>query len=107
VIGLPEQQLGNVPIQITIQKCKIDNQINDDPDYWQSLWEKFTSTVKSGNFQQPSSARYQKNFNLMLADVMANHAHVFSDIERSFLGCLFFLPPPPLIYIFNFSSNMS
>ncbi|RCV20463.1 hypothetical protein SETIT_4G057700v2 [Setaria italica] len=86
VVGLPEQQLGNVPIQITIQKCKIDNQINDDPEYWQSLWEKFISTVKSGNFQRPSSARYQRNFNLMIADVMANHAHVFSDIERSFLA---------------------
>ncbi|KAJ1258223.1 hypothetical protein BS78_10G058700 [Paspalum vaginatum] len=86
IVGLCEQQFGNVPIQITIQKCKTDNERNDDPKHWQSLWENFVSTVKSGNFQRPSSARYQNNFNLMIADVMANHAHVFSDIEKSFLA---------------------
>ncbi|XP_025811590.1 fanconi-associated nuclease 1 homolog isoform X1 [Panicum hallii] len=82
VVGLPEQQLGNVPIQITVQKY----QRNDDPKYLQSLWEKFISTIKSGNFQRPTSARYQKNFNLMISDVIANHTHVFSDIEKSFLA---------------------
>ncbi|XP_066374687.1 fanconi-associated nuclease 1 homolog, partial [Miscanthus floridulus] len=86
VVGLHEQQFGNVPIQITIQKCKSDNQINDDPNYCQSLWENFVTTVKSENFRRPRSARYQTNFNLMMADVMANHAHVFSDIEKSFLA---------------------
>ena len=88
MVGLPEQQLGNVPIQITVQKY----QRNDDPKYLQSLWEKFISTIKSENFQQPTSARYQKNFNLMISDVIANHTHVFSDIEKSFLGCYFFFP---------------
>ncbi|CAN6172712.1 unnamed protein product [Urochloa humidicola] len=86
VVGLPEQQLGNVPIHITVQRCKADNQRNDDPKYCQSLWEKFISIIKSANFQQPSSARYQTNFNLMVADVMDNHTHVFSDIEKSFLA---------------------
>ncbi|XP_062228199.1 fanconi-associated nuclease 1 homolog isoform X2 [Phragmites australis] len=86
VVGLPERHLDNVPIQITIQKCKSDNQRNDDPNYWQPLWENFISAVRTGNFQQPSSAIYQTNFNLMIADVIANHTHVFSDQEKSFLG---------------------
>lgn len=96
---MPEQQLGNVPIQITIQKCETDNQRNGDPKYCQSLWENFISTVKSENLKRPSSARYQTNFNLMISDVMANHTHVLSDTEKSFLGCLFFSFPPT--YIFN------
>lgn len=86
VVGLHEQQFGNVPIQITIQKCKSDNQRNNDPNCCQSLWENFVSTVKRENFRRPHSARYQTNFNLMIADVMVNHAHVFSDIEKSFLA---------------------
>ncbi|KAL5651020.1 hypothetical protein ACJX0J_036478, partial [Zea mays] len=86
VVGLHEQQFGNVPIQITIQKCKSDNQRNNDPNCCQSLWENFVSIVKRENFRRPHSARYQTNFNLMIADVMVNHAHVFSDIEKSFLA---------------------
>ncbi|KAF8733066.1 hypothetical protein HU200_015427 [Digitaria exilis] len=86
VVSLPEQHLGNVPIQITVQKCETDTQRNGDPKYWQSLWENFISTVKSEYLQRPSSARYQTNFNLMISDVMANHTHVFSDTEKSFLA---------------------
>lgn len=98
MVGLHEQQFGNVPIQITIQKCKADSQRNDDPTYCQSLWENFVSTIKSENFRRPRSARYQTNFNLMIADVMANHAHVFSATEKSFLGCLFSPFPTSLIF---------
>lgn len=104
MVGLHEQQFGNVPIQITIQKCKSDNQRNDDPNCCQSLWENFVSTVKKENFRRPQSARYQTNFNLMIADVMVNHAHVFSDIEKSFLGCL---PFPFPTFIFILPLNMS
>ncbi|XP_062233498.1 fanconi-associated nuclease 1 homolog isoform X2 [Phragmites australis] len=86
VVGLPERQLDNVPIQISIQKCKTGNQRNDDPKYGQPLWENFIRAVRSGNFQRPSSAIYQTNFNLMIANVMANHTHVFSDKEKSLLG---------------------
>ncbi|TVU12362.1 hypothetical protein EJB05_46003, partial [Eragrostis curvula] len=80
VVGLPEQQHDSVPIQITIQKCETDDRSSDD------LWENFIDAVRKGNFQRPSSARYQINFNVMLADVMANHGHVFSNEEKSFLG---------------------
>lgn len=100
MVGLHGQQFGNVPIQITVQKCKADNQRNDDSHYYEFLWENFVNTVKNGNFRRPSSARYQTNFNLMIADVMANHGHVFNDTENSFLGCLNFLSP---LNIFIFS----
>ncbi|KAF7107019.1 hypothetical protein CFC21_107708 [Triticum aestivum] len=86
VAGLPEQQLDNVPIQLTCQKCENDNQNYEDLRYQQSLWENFLGVVRNGNFQQPSGARYQANFNTMLLDVMTNHTHLFSDTETSFLG---------------------
>ena len=93
--GLPEQQLDNVPIQLTCKKCENDNQNYEDLRYQQSLWENFLGVVRNGNFQQPSSARYQANFNTMLLDVMTNHTHLFSDTETSFLGCLFYFLPIP------------
>ncbi|KAI4976823.1 hypothetical protein ZWY2020_050430 [Hordeum vulgare] len=86
VAGLPEQQLDNVPIQLTCQKCENDNQNYEDLRYQQSLWENFLGVVRNGNFREPSSARYQTNFNTMLLDVMTNHTHLFSDTETSFLG---------------------
>ncbi|XP_044428011.1 fanconi-associated nuclease 1 homolog [Triticum aestivum] len=86
VAGLPEQQLDNVPIQLTCKKCENDNQNYEDLRYQQSLWENFLGVVRNGNFQQPSSARYQANFSTMLLDVMTNHTHLFSDTETSFLG---------------------
>lgn len=87
MVGLPEQQLDYVPIQLTCQKCKNDNQRYNDLKCQQSLWENFVGAVRNGNLQRPRSARYQTNFNLMTADVMANHTHLFSDKETSFLGC--------------------
>ncbi|KAK3128494.1 hypothetical protein QOZ80_6BG0462570 [Eleusine coracana subsp. coracana] len=80
VVRLLEQQLDSVPIQITIQKCETDDRSSDD------LWENFIDAVKKGNFQRPNSARYQRNFNVMITDVMANHTHVFSNDEKSLLG---------------------
>jgi Fanconi-associated nuclease 1 len=86
VAGLPEQKLDNVPIHLTCEKCKDDNEGYEDLRYRQSLWENFLGVVRNGNLQRPSSVRYQENFNTMLTDVMANHTHLFSDKETSFLG---------------------
>ena len=99
MVGLPEQQLDNVPIQLTCQKCKNDNQIYEDLRHRQSLWENFHGVVRNGNLQQPSSARYQTNFNTMITDVMTNHAHLFSDKETSFLGLIYSLPIPSLCFL--------
>ena len=97
MVGLPEQQLDNVPIQLTCQKCKNDNQIYEDLRYQQSLWEIFCGVVRNGNLQQPSSGRYQANFNTMITDVMTNHTHLFSDKETSLLGLIYSLPIPSLL----------
>ncbi|PNT76430.1 fanconi-associated nuclease 1 homolog isoform X6 [Brachypodium distachyon] len=86
VVGLPEQQLGDVPIQLTCEKCNNDNETYSDLIHRQSLWERFLGAIRNGNLQRPSSARYQANFNMMITDVMANHTHLSSDIETSFLG---------------------
>ncbi|KAL6898075.1 hypothetical protein ACP4OV_006671 [Aristida adscensionis] len=55
VVGLPEQQLDNVRIQITIHKCKTDDSINGDPKDVELLWENFISAVRNGNFQRSNS----------------------------------------------------
>jgi fanconi-associated nuclease 1 len=81
VVSFPEQKPDSVPIRITIQKCKTDNSSSD------ALWENFINAVRNGNFQGPSNARYQRNFNVMITDVMTSHTHVFSNEENSFLGC--------------------
>uniref|UniRef100_A0A0E0L8F9 Fanconi-associated nuclease n=1 Tax=Oryza punctata TaxID=4537 RepID=A0A0E0L8F9_ORYPU len=86
VVGVPEQQLDHVPIQLKCQKCTDENETYDDLKHPQFLWENFIGAVGNGNLLQPSSTRYQTNFSLMITDVMANHSHLFNDKENSFLG---------------------
>uniref|UniRef100_A0A0E0DXS0 Fanconi-associated nuclease n=1 Tax=Oryza meridionalis TaxID=40149 RepID=A0A0E0DXS0_9ORYZ len=86
VVGVPEQQLDHVPIQLKCQKYTDENESYDDLKHPQFLWENFIGAVGNGNLLQPSSTRYQTNFSLMITDVMANHSHLFSDKEKSFLG---------------------
>ncbi|CAM0912991.1 unnamed protein product [Alopecurus aequalis] len=64
----------------------VECEIYEDLRYRQSLWEIFSGVVRNGNLQQPSSGRYQANFNMMITDVMTHHTHLFSDKETSFLG---------------------
>lgn len=97
MVGVPEQQLDHVPIQLKCQKYTDENETYDDLKHPQFLWENFIGAVGNGNLLQPSSTRYQTNFSLMITDVMANHSHLFSDKEKSFLGC--FLFPPHYIYL--------
>uniref|UniRef100_A0A0E0A5P8 Fanconi-associated nuclease n=1 Tax=Oryza glumipatula TaxID=40148 RepID=A0A0E0A5P8_9ORYZ len=86
VVGVPEQQLDHVPIQLKCQKYTDENETYDDLKHPQFLWGNFIGAVGNGNLLQPSSTRYQTNFRLMITDVMANHSHLFSDKEKSFLG---------------------
>ncbi|KAG8077160.1 hypothetical protein GUJ93_ZPchr0006g44200 [Zizania palustris] len=85
VVGVPEQQLDNVPIQLMCQRSTYNDGTYDGLKHLQSLWENFIGAVGNGNLQRPSSMRYQTNFNLMITDVMTNHAHLFSCKEKSFL----------------------
>uniref|UniRef100_A0A0E0HPX4 Fanconi-associated nuclease n=1 Tax=Oryza nivara TaxID=4536 RepID=A0A0E0HPX4_ORYNI len=82
VVGVPEQQLDHVPIQLKCQKYTDENETYDDLKHPQFLWENFIGAVGNGNLLQPSSTRYQTNFSLMITDVMANHSHLFSDKEN-------------------------
>ncbi|CAM0912990.1 unnamed protein product [Alopecurus aequalis] len=53
---------------------------------WLLYWTYILLNARNGNLQQPSSGRYQANFNMMITDVMTHHTHLFSDKETSFLG---------------------
>lgn len=92
MVGVPEQQLDHVPIQLKCQKYTDENETYDDLKHPQFLWENFICAVGNGNLLQPSSTRYQTNFSSMITDVMANHSHLFSDKEKSFLDSFQLLP---------------
>uniref|UniRef100_A0A0D3GDC4 Fanconi-associated nuclease n=1 Tax=Oryza barthii TaxID=65489 RepID=A0A0D3GDC4_9ORYZ len=70
----------------SLSKYTDENETYDDLKHPQFLWGNFIGAVGNGNLLQPSSTRYQANFRLMITDVMANHSHLFSDKEKSFLG---------------------
>uniref|UniRef100_A0A0E0A5P7 Fanconi-associated nuclease n=1 Tax=Oryza glumipatula TaxID=40148 RepID=A0A0E0A5P7_9ORYZ len=70
----------------SLSKYTDENETYDDLKHPQFLWGNFIGAVGNGNLLQPSSTRYQTNFRLMITDVMANHSHLFSDKEKSFLG---------------------
>ncbi|EEE65177.1 hypothetical protein OsJ_20287 [Oryza sativa Japonica Group] len=54
VVGVPEQQLDHVPIQLKCQKYTDENETYDDLKHPQFLWENFICAVGNGNLLQPS-----------------------------------------------------
>ncbi|KAJ3675670.1 hypothetical protein LUZ60_004712 [Juncus effusus] len=80
VISLPEKPHDAVPIQLNCQKE--DEKYSD----FESCWKNVLVTVHNGKIFSPNLPKYQKNFVLLIDDVMKNHSHLFTHNEISFIG---------------------
>ncbi|KAF3323748.1 fanconi-associated nuclease 1 [Carex littledalei] len=88
VANLPGKPHDAVPIKLICHKRDYIEQgtnsgIKKD---FSSLWKIVLMTVESGKRHPPNVPKYQKNFILLIEDVVRNHPHLFTDREMSFIG---------------------
>jgi hypothetical protein len=56
-----------------------------------SLWKTVLMAVENGRLHPPNVPKYQKNFILLIKDVMRNHLQLFTNKEISFIGSVVLL----------------
>ncbi|KAH7655665.1 Phosphodiesterase I protein [Dioscorea alata] len=82
ITSLPKHPLGAVPIRLVCQKVIKDNSMESvDRETFKLLWRDVVRVVDHA--KTPS---YQRNFRLLVQDVLHNHLHLFVDEETLFLG---------------------
>ncbi|XP_020111866.1 fanconi-associated nuclease 1 homolog isoform X1 [Ananas comosus] len=86
VSALPKRPLDVVPIQLNCKKTLNGEMSFDDQQRFESLLKNTLVAVEDGKMHPPSSTRYQKNFLLMIEDVLNSHAHLFTEEEKSLLA---------------------
>ena len=94
MVSLPGKPHDAVPIKLRCHKRDyIEQGTNSGTENnFSSLWKIVLMTVASGKQHPPNVPKYQKNFILLIEDVVRNHPHLFTDREMSFIGfcCPFF-----------------
>lgn len=87
VDSLPELRHDDVPIQLICQKSvACDEKKSAHLDFSESLWENFLLVTENIKLQSPKMTKYQKNFSLMIEEVMSHHSHLFTVEEKMFIG---------------------
>nr|CAD1836469.1 unnamed protein product [Ananas comosus var. bracteatus] len=81
-----KRPLDVVPIQLNCKKTLNGEMSFDDQQRFESLLKNTLVAVENGKMHPPSSTRYQKNFLLMIEDVLNSHAHLFTEEEKSLLA---------------------
>ncbi|XP_078172244.1 zinc ion binding/nucleic acid binding/hydrolase isoform X2 [Carex rostrata] len=90
VASLPGKPHDAVPIKLRCHKRDyIEQETNSGTENnFSSLWKIVLMTVASGKQHPPNVPKYQKNFVLLIEDVVRNHPHLFTDREMSFIESL-------------------
>nr|XP_009404214.2 PREDICTED: fanconi-associated nuclease 1 homolog isoform X3 [Musa acuminata subsp. malaccensis] len=87
VDSLPELRHDDVPIQLVCQKSvACDEKKSAHLDFSESLWENFLLATENIKLQSPKMTKYQKNFSLMIEEVMSHHSQLFTVEEKMFTG---------------------
>ncbi|THU49720.1 hypothetical protein C4D60_Mb06t12520 [Musa balbisiana] len=87
VDSLPELRHDDVLIQLVCQKSVACDEMKPSHlDFSESLWENFLLATENIKLQSPKMTKYQKNFSLMIEEVMSHHSHLFTVEEKLFIG---------------------
>ncbi|PKA66139.1 Fanconi-associated nuclease 1 like [Apostasia shenzhenica] len=86
ILAMPKHPLDAVPIMLFCEKVDHHNELDcEGQQVFNLLWEKVLYANESVK-AHPFSVKYQKNFSLMLEDVLNKHSHLFTNEEKEFLG---------------------
>ncbi|CAN0898638.1 Fanconi-associated nuclease 1 homolog [Linum grandiflorum] len=84
ITAVPKSPLDTVPVQIMCNDVPTSSNtdcINDLTTSWNNLMD----VVESMKSSSPSMAKYQKNFSLLVQEVLRSNSHLFTDEEKFFL----------------------
>ncbi|XP_057959611.1 fanconi-associated nuclease 1 homolog isoform X2 [Malania oleifera] len=86
ITSVPEDSLDVVPIQLVCQKS-LSSEKNeyDNVQVFESLWKNLLRVVESAKTYPSNMAKYQKNFFLLVQEVLASNSHILTDDEKIFL----------------------
>ncbi|CAA6659803.1 unnamed protein product [Spirodela intermedia] len=86
VTSLPKHPRDVFRIDLVCQQMVTYSEMKPgDIQIFESLWENSIRVVGYENFR-PNRMKYQQNFLVMIKEVMNQHAQLFTDEEKSFLG---------------------
>lgn len=86
VTSLPGHPLDVVPIQLICKEMMPWSERGSDYQLFKSLWENAVCVVENAKSFSPSMTKYQKNFHLLIQEVLKQHSHLFTNDEKLFLG---------------------
>ncbi|WOL02516.1 fanconi-associated nuclease [Canna indica] len=87
VDSLPERPHDIVPVKLVCHKIiACAEKRSDDDLVLESLWENLLAAIIKTKVHLSRTTKYQKNFCLMIEEVMSHHSHLFTREEKSFIG---------------------
>eukprot|EP00268_Persea_americana_P059824 TRINITY_DN7387_c0_g1_i9.p1 TRINITY_DN7387_c0_g1~~TRINITY_DN7387_c0_g1_i9.p1 ORF type:complete len:975 (-),score=160.16 TRINITY_DN7387_c0_g1_i9:347-3271(-) len=92
ITSLPRHPLDVVPIKLVCNEIALWSERGSDCELFKSLWESAVCVVENAKSFSPSMTKYQKNFHLLIQEVLKQHSHLFTNDEKLFLESFSSLP---------------
>lgn len=75
-----------VPIEVMCDNIKLFHENNCDIEEFNNLWTSVQQAIDSMKNFTPNALKYQKNFCLLIQEILQGYSHLLSDDENHFLG---------------------
>ena len=81
----PRSSVDVVPIEVMCDNINLLDEKNCDVEF-KNLWTSIQQAIDSMKNFTPNALKYQKNFSLLIQEVLQGYSHLLSDEENHFLG---------------------
>ncbi|XP_038889850.1 fanconi-associated nuclease 1 homolog isoform X2 [Benincasa hispida] len=85
VTTAPRSSVDVVPIEVMCDNNKLFHENNFDVEEFKNLWTSIQKAIDSTKNFTPNALKYQKNFSLLVQEVLQGYSHLLSDDEKQFL----------------------
>ncbi|XP_022949023.1 fanconi-associated nuclease 1 homolog [Cucurbita moschata] len=84
VTTAPRSSVDVVPIEVMCDNINLLDEKNCDVEF-KNLWTRIQQAIDSMKNFTPNALKYQKNFSLLIQEVLQGYSHLLSDEENRFL----------------------
>ncbi|XP_050946040.1 fanconi-associated nuclease 1 homolog isoform X4 [Cucumis melo] len=85
VTTAPRSSVDVVPIEVMCDNNKLFHENNFDDEEFKSLWTSIQKAIDSTKNFTPNALKYQKNFSVLIQEVLQSYSHLLSGDEKHFL----------------------
>lgn len=82
----PRSSVDAVPIEVKCDIIKLFHEKVCDAEEFKNLWTNVQQAIDSMKNFTPNVLKYQKNFCLLIEEVLQGYSHLLSNDENHFLG---------------------